>query len=305
MIAFIKQKCKFETFFLIIIIIELDLLLLHGSPNYIKRKNMKYVLLWSQENIPHFNGLESKMYLLNNCPVAIDCYVTTNRNYLNKITEFDAIVFDGRRSSLWVKNGFDIPPTRSPHQKFVFFSDQSSDKGVFCNRSFDSFFNWTATFKLNSDIPIPFIMVKSLNGDVVGPAQNVRWENNTMPVPKIVTSQLKSKRIAATLILPAHKARAYRFLSQLQGELKYFKYEVEVHRKEECVECSRDRYEAYLRSVRKYVFFYMVLEDSFDEDYLTEKVLTAFNNNAVPILYGGANYSKYVFINVCSLKLFL
>ncbi|KAI8429515.1 hypothetical protein MSG28_000148 [Choristoneura fumiferana] len=39
-------------------------------------------------------------------------------------------------------------------------------------------------------------------------------------------------------------------------------------------------------------YFYLSFENAFAEDYVTEKLLTALNHNAVPIVYGGSNYSS-------------
>lgn len=41
-------------------------------------------------------------------------------------------------------------------------------------------------------------------------------------------------------------------------------------------------------------YFYLAFENSFCEDYVTEKILTATQHYAVPVVYGGANYSRYV-----------
>ncbi|KAJ8728733.1 hypothetical protein PYW07_006429 [Mythimna separata] len=36
------------------------------------------------------------------------------------------------------------------------------------------------------------------------------------------------------------------------------------------------------------------MENSFDEDYVTEKLLTALQHNMVPIVYGGADYTRFL-----------
>lgn len=38
--------------------------------------------------------------------------------------------------------------------------------------------------------------------------------------------------------------------------------------------------------------FYLAFENAFDRDYVTDTILRAFNNYAVPIVYGGADYDR-------------
>lgn len=45
--------------------------------------------------------------------------------------------------------------------------------------------------------------------------------------------------------------------------------------------------------LQKDYYFYLVLEDAICDDYVTDKLLLALNNYAVPLVYGGANYRRY------------
>lgn len=58
------------------------------------------------------------------------------------------------------------------------------------------------------------------------------------------------------------------------------------------MECRRKTMKPCLWKLRKLYFFYLALEDSFAEDYVTKTVLFAYENNAVPIVYGGADYQR-------------
>lgn len=40
-------------------------------------------------------------------------------------------------------------------------------------------------------------------------------------------------------------------------------------------------------------YFYLAFEDSMSVDYITQAVLNAYDNYAVPIVYGGVHYDKY------------
>ncbi|KAJ2937861.1 hypothetical protein O0L34_g18682 [Tuta absoluta] len=46
--------------------------------------------------------------------------------------------------------------------------------------------------------------------------------------------------------------------------------------------------------IKNNYYFYLSFENSFCDDYVTEKLLNAVQNYAVPIVYGGANYSRFL-----------
>lgn len=49
-----------------------------------------------------------------------------------------------------------------------------------------------------------------------------------------------------------------------------------------------------LTAVEENYYFYLSFKNSFSEDYVTEKVMTAIDHYTVPVVYGGADYHKYV-----------
>nr|XP_037877562.1 alpha-(1,3)-fucosyltransferase C-like [Bombyx mori] len=46
--------------------------------------------------------------------------------------------------------------------------------------------------------------------------------------------------------------------------------------------------------IREKYYFYLSFENSFGEDYVTEKLLHALEFDAVPVVYGGANYTRFM-----------
>ncbi|XP_063375065.1 alpha-(1,3)-fucosyltransferase C-like [Cydia amplana] len=52
--------------------------------------------------------------------------------------------------------------------------------------------------------------------------------------------------------------------------------------------------EECLKLIQEQYYFYLSFENSFSEDYVTEKLLTALENYAVPVVYGGANYTRFM-----------
>lgn len=67
---------------------------------------------------------------------------------------------------------------------------------------------------------------------------------------------------------------------------------VDVFGKCGTMECRRVNIRPCLWRIRNLYFFYLAFEDSLAEDYVSKSVLLAYENNAVPIVYGKAAYDK-------------
>ncbi|KOB72861.1 Alpha-(1,3)-fucosyltransferase C [Operophtera brumata] len=75
---------------------------------------------------------------------------------------------------------------------------ESSDNYQVCRKKFDGFFNWTSTYRLDSDIPFAYITVKNSNGKVVGPKKDMIWPSDFPEISENYTEKLanKSKAVA-------------------------------------------------------------------------------------------------------------
>ncbi|OWR48689.1 hypothetical protein KGM_213772 [Danaus plexippus plexippus] len=58
--------------------------------------------------------------------------------------------------------------------------------------------------------------------------------------------------------------------------------------------CPKNRIEECLVLLKKDYYFYFAFELVSKEDYVTEEILEPLQNYAVPIVYGGANYSRFL-----------
>ena len=56
--------------------------------------------------------------------------------------------------------------------------------------------------------------------------------------------------------------------------------------------CGRNRTEC--DAILNYYHFYLSLENSLCPDYVTEKLYRALAHHAIPVVYGGANYSRFL-----------
>ncbi|XP_053616387.1 alpha-(1,3)-fucosyltransferase C-like [Plodia interpunctella] len=261
-------------------------------------KNIKYILLWTPYDYAPFYtmGEGQRHFIRNNCTV-INCYVTTDRNFFGgDVTIFDAIAFNGRNlgSLKQLINYWDLPKERSPQQKYIYVMTESADLYPECDEMFDNFFNWTYSYRLDSTVINPYIIIKNKNGEVVGPRKEMEWVDMSEDEELLPYEHNKTKAAAWFVSNCVSRSKRNKLVKDLQHALSSYGMAVDVYGSCGTLQCPRDRKEECLEMLEKNYFFYLALENSFDEDYITEKVLTAFNNNVVPIVYGGANYSRFL-----------
>lgn len=254
-------------------------------------KDYKYILLWTRRDFAPFYYFDEgqRSFLKNNCSV-INCYVTTNRNFFNgDVTKFDAIAFNGRNLKRT-----DLPRQRSMKQKYIYFNLESADNFPVCNKYFEGFFNWTSTYKLNSDIPFPYLQVRDINGEIVGPKKEMVWAKDYPDLDEEYSYRLLNKTKAAAWFVSHCKSRSGRkaFVAKLQRVLNLYGHTVDVYGYCGPLRCPRNKKNDCNLILERDYYFYMSLENSFAEDYVTEKLLTALQHDIVPIIYGGANYSR-------------
>lgn len=81
-----------------------------------------------------------------------------------------------------------------------------------------------------------------------------------------------------------------------------YHYDIDIYGYCGSLSCPKLQTKSCDNIVNKHYKFYLAFENSFSEDYITEKALRALQNNAVPIVYGGSNYKRYEFYVTSSMK---
>lgn len=264
-----------------------------GQPlSYVKRPDVKYILQWTRRYSAPFDfmGESNSAFIKNNCKYT-NCYVTDDSEYFADVTDFDAIAFNGRDViHLWP---FMMPHYRSPKQKYIFGAMESPDNFPACYHMLDGLFNWTWTYRLDSDFRWGYITIYDLEGNVVGPAIDMKWPKLN-PINQDLKDKLSSKkRAAAWFVSHCHTTSGREvFVSEVQEELRVYGWTVDIYGSCGTFSCPRSQRNECFELIEQDYFFYFSLENSFAEDYVTEKLLTALNNYAVPVVYGAANYSR-------------
>ncbi|XP_063624319.1 alpha-(1,3)-fucosyltransferase C-like isoform X2 [Cydia splendana] len=273
----------------------------NNSTNLLDRqKGMKYILEWSPpKHWPlKYWGPGQNEYIRRKCKIN-NCYVTANRSFFPNITQFDVVVYN----SMEMKGYAYVPgpKIRSPHQKYIFTSMESSHYYPFCDKRYNGFFNWTWTYRLDSDEPYGYITIRNITGDIIGPNQIMHWMklDAMKPIDKKTKKMLKKKnKTAAWFVSNCNtKSKREELVFRLQNELgKKYGLEIDIFGGCEWAlkKCPLEKIKECLKLIQEQYYFYLSFENSFSKDYVTEKLLTALQNYAVPIVYGGANYTRFM-----------
>lgn len=237
-------------------------------------------------------------FISRNCSFR-NCFYTTDHFYFLDIHNYDVLLFNARS---YCEGGMDSPPNRSETQQFVFLGFEPPPScTIFETRTK---FDLTWTYKLSSDIVRPFFIIKNNRSEVIGPKKYMHWDTKVedmAPVTKKSLLQLKDKNVAAIFLSSQCDMRSEQldFVQNLETELAKYGQRVDTYGNCGQLQCEL-KYETGKRVpkcsevIQKNYYFYLAFEEALAEDYVTDKLLYALNNYAVPIVYGGANYTRFV-----------
>ncbi|CAG9584813.1 unnamed protein product [Danaus chrysippus] len=258
---------------------------------------LKYILQWtSPKNVPFvYMGVGRQGYIDRNCTYT-NCFVTSDRSYLGGVEKFDVIAFAGPEVIRYSKGM--LPNKRSPHQKYAFASIESSHYYPVCSDHLNDFFNWTWTFKTNSDSRWGYMAIRDEDNNLIGPNAIMHWKKleDMKPVSSELKEKLKSKKKAASWFVSNCFSMSKRedFVKQLSKELEKYNLVVDIYGACGSLKCSTGEHEECLKMIERDYYFYLSFENSFCEDYVTEKLLHALQHNAVPVVFGAANYTRFM-----------
>lgn len=268
-----------------------------------QESEMIYILEWTVSSEPwvYLNlELGQQAFIKRNCDF-INCFLTDNRSFFGDILDFDVLLFN----AVHISQGYtDVPTKRSETQQYVLVGFEPAGYYTLPTK-YNFFFNITWTYKLSSDVVQSYIAVKNKQGELIGPRKNMYWDHlvkDMVPIGENIKSILLRKTIAAAWIVSNCDARSDRqkFVKKLQRELVEYQNRVDIYGKCGTLACEQINGEknGLISSCSNKIdfdyYFYLAFENSFCEDYVTEKLLHALNHFAVPVVYGGANYSRFV-----------
>ncbi|KAI8436159.1 hypothetical protein MSG28_004248 [Choristoneura fumiferana] len=253
---------------------------------------MKYVLNWNGDAVSFINWETGQEEFNKRKCKSNNCYLTRDELFLKSIADFDAIAFLIPE----IARTFPRLENRSIHQKYVYVSLESAKYFPLCDEAYDGLFNWTWTYKLDSVLPSGYVVVRNINGDIIGPKRNMNWiqADFMKPINDTLRERLKTKNKTVVWFASNCNALSKRqeFAEQLHYELK--NYNLNLHVFGDCGthKCPRDKMKDCLKMIERDYYFYLALENSFADDYVTEKLLWALQYYAIPVVFGGANYTR-------------
>lgn len=263
----------------------------YTTGNNVKYSNLIYILEWTPTHAEPFNFLEQGQEGFQKRKCAFqNCFLTSNHTYFLNVLKFDVIIFN----AVHMKN-VTLPPKRSPYQKYVMVAMEPA--GYYpLDAKFNDFFNFTWTYKLDSDVPFPYIIIKNQLGEVIGPKIDMHWMKveQMNETSAYVIDKLRNKYIAAACFVSnCMSYKRLKFVYDLKNELSKFGERLDIYGKCGNYQCPvQSTIDECYALIESDYYFYLAFENSFGADYVSEKLLHALEHFAVPVVLGGANYSR-------------
>lgn len=259
---------------------------------HVKQKDLVYMLMWTSSITDPFAWMDTDQdtFTSRKC-LYQNCFITNDMAYFADISEFDAVLFN----VVNLQSDMEIPQTRDQRQIYVFVGMQSSSNYP-VPETYNGFFNRTWTYKLDSDSYFGHIIVKDNKDKIIGPRKNMHWMDvkSMRGITKYTKHKLRKKSVAAAWFASNCKTNSKRedFVYRLQNELARYGHRIDIFGSCGDRDCPIDRMDECFALIETDYYFYLAFENAFSEDYVTEQVLFALEHFAVPVVYGGANYTR-------------
>ncbi|CAF0946119.1 unnamed protein product [Adineta ricciae] len=191
------------------------------------------------------------------------CLVTSNRQQL---CASDAVIFHARGPI----HMHDMPKVRSAHQRYVLLTKEPPYKTTAIVGHLNSFFNWTATYRVDSDISYRYF----------------QWRQKSEPDKNVnKQSYLNNRQARAALMISNCYSQSNR-----EEYLERLETIVPVTRMGYCSsnKCPRSR-DSCLKELAVAHPFYLAFENSLCRDYVTEKYANVITTSQmIPVIFSHA-----------------
>ncbi|XP_058123234.1 alpha-(1,3)-fucosyltransferase C-like [Anopheles ziemanni] len=252
----------------------------------------RYVLLYTSFFSESYWGLPAETlgpdyFALKHCPVT-NCVLTSNHGLLSSVAEYDAVVFH-------VATPLDVslPKVRAPKQIYVAAIMESPAHTKHLLALDTDYFNWTMTYRLDSDVLFNYLNIVDIeSGEVISPGLSPTWRNGHREyVNESLIATVSQKRKMAAQFVSHCGALSER--DRLVQHMQSAGLEVDVYGSCGPLKCPRGNPECDTMLDTTY-WFYLSFENSLCVDYVTEKLYNALKHTIVPVVFGGADYERFV-----------
>ncbi|KAL9880569.1 alpha-(1,3)-fucosyltransferase C [Glossina fuscipes fuscipes] len=222
------------------------------------------------------------------CPV-YECVITNRREYLPALELYDAVVFHVAQPRSIIKS---VPSRRSSKQLYIFALMEPPAETKHILRNENGFYNLTMSYRLDSDILWPYKWIMDKETEMrVAPAEFPQWrkqfvhENDDDFLKRLWPQKVK---FSAWFVSHCNTlSEREELIKQLQQYI-----DIDIYGKCGNYSCPRSSTDCNRLLDEKYKFYFS-FENSVCVDYVTEKLYNIMEYNVIPVVYGGANYTRF------------
>ncbi|EDV19968.1 uncharacterized protein TRIADDRAFT_32659 [Trichoplax adhaerens] len=205
---------------------------------------------------------------------SVQCHFTSDRNYYSSA---DAVLFHGNDINI-LQDTDSLPnnTVKPPFQRWIYYTLESPlslklDQKPLLKEFFNNTFDWIMNYMKEVDLPSPY-----------GYVTRGRYHNGFSPNIKYAANRSRMIAIVSSECYP-HRMHIIRALQNYTNVDVFGRCGQKCPRNKHCWQHIQSNYK-----------FYLSLENSVCNGYLTEKTYrNAFENNLIPIIISGANYSDW------------
>ena len=240
-----------------------------------KRKNQCIILIytWLHKSEEWYNlpRNSTKHYLKRTKCKYQNCRVTYDQSYL---FISDVVIFHARNiPSTDLLKAISTKFYRPKTQRWIYFTSETPKNTEFGIIPYNGFFNWTMSYKIDSDVFLPYLQYRKLGVRAPRPDPSINYaENKTQIAAWLVGNCDFEFRMDFAQLLDLH---------------------TDVYVGGGC----RDQFKKRISCTRwcdlnalKHFKFYLSFENGVCTDYITEKYWKYLEMGLVPVVLGGANY---------------
>ncbi|KAL7633869.1 UNVERIFIED_CONTAM: hypothetical protein RMT77_015830 [Armadillidium vulgare] len=261
-----------------------------------RRKNWKKILLWTDFFASRdvwntiFKRLTAGECEVSNCKVILD---------RREIKNVDAVLFNAYNLRMYSKQPaflkghiYHLPyeETRSPEQIYIFYSMEPPTKldQEYISAVPKNYFNWTMGYRRDSDIFEPF--------GIVNP-KHQKSERNV--VNYLTEEELEKKKLLIWIGSACYKHQPFIRENFVELIKKEFRLDIFGRCGQTCDDYSGLNIYGNIiggnpcdQRIPNYAF-YLAVENSLCDDYVTEKIYKAWHFGVIPVVIGKVNYSMF------------
>ena len=171
------------------------------------------------------------------------------------------------------------PPQKALGQIWGYFNLESPPLTPRVPDSYRKTFNWTLTYRRDSDVPVFYAQVNR---------KQKQFDSNIGVSHNVTNVAHKPKKLAVWMVSNCNsQSKRAKYVDELKKYIPIDIYGACGDKK-----CPKDKWGKCMNLIAEQYMFYLAFENGLCQDYVTEKFFKVlrFNTGAVPIVYGAADY---------------